>query len=151
MLKISDCLMMADDKLQERFSEHTNEISLRLLYDIIKRGTYSPLLYEAFYKWRTRYQEWYCGASNTSEIPNKQYNQKMWKLVKIIKEYLKNNPNVQFEVFNIGTQEGKTVLEIVKEAGIDYEFGPKREGDPPILISNCEKAKELLGWEAQIF
>jgi UDP-glucose 4-epimerase len=63
-------------------------------------------------------------------------------------EYLINNPNVKFEIFNIGTQNGKTVLEVVEEAGgVEYRFGPRRNGDPTELISNCDKAKHILGWE----
>ena len=64
-------------------------------------------------------------------------------------EYLQQHPEVNFEVFNIGTEGGKTVLEIVEESGIEYTYGPRRPGDPAKLISNCEKAKEMLGWKSE--
>lgn len=65
-------------------------------------------------------------------------------------KYLQDHPEVHFDAFNIGTEGGKTVLEVVKESGIGYTTAPRRPGDPPKLISNCEKAKKVLGWEAQI-
>jgi UDP-glucose 4-epimerase len=63
-------------------------------------------------------------------------------------EYLDNNPNVQFEVVNIGTENGKTVLEIVKAYNCEYILCPRREGDPEELTSNCQKAHQLLHWNS---
>ena len=53
---------------------------------------------------------------------------------------------------NLGTGEGNSVLEIlaaietVTGNPVPHIFGPRREGDPPILVANNRKAKEVLGW-----
>ena len=59
------------------------------------------------------------------------------------------------ECFNLGTGLGLSVREILETAEkvtgkkIPVRYGPRREGDPPRLIANPAKAKEILGWEAQ--
>ena len=30
---------------------------------------------------------------------------------------------------------------------IDYEFTPRRAGDPPVLVASNERAREVLGWQ----
>ena len=32
---------------------------------------------------------------------------------------------------------------------IDYEVGPRRAGDPPVLVASAERAQAVLGWVAQ--
>lgn len=57
--------------------------------------------------------------------------------------------------FNLGTGLGLSVKEILdtveKVTGkkVPVRYGPRREGDPPYLIANPQKAKDILGWEAQ--
>jgi len=57
--------------------------------------------------------------------------------------------------FNLGTGEGHTVLEVVREvarttgADLPYEFKPRRPGDPPALIADPAKAQAILGWQAE--
>ncbi len=59
------------------------------------------------------------------------------------------------DVFNLGTSQGYSNLEIVKAArkvtGIDipYTFGPRRGGDPDILVADSTKAREILGWKPE--
>ncbi len=54
---------------------------------------------------------------------------------------------------NLGTSKGVSVLELVdvfKEVvkeDILYTVGPRREGDPAVLVASNKKAKELLNWE----
>ena len=54
--------------------------------------------------------------------------------------------------FNLGSSEGFTVLELIKEAErvtggkIPYEIAERRSGDPATLIAANEKAREVLGW-----
>lgn len=62
--------------------------------------------------------------------------------------------NKSFDVFNIGTSgEGYTVLEVLKQVenivgfNMDYSFGPKRAGDASVIITNNEKAKEILKYK----
>ncbi len=54
--------------------------------------------------------------------------------------------------FNLGNGRGASVTEVIRAsemvAGlpIKAEICPRRPGDPPILVSNSDKANELLGW-----
>lgn len=64
--------------------------------------------------------------------------------------YLKNGG--QSDIFNLGSSQGFSVKEIVEMARevtgkeIRAEIGPRRAGDPSILIASSEKAKKILGW-----
>lgn len=57
------------------------------------------------------------------------------------------------EQFNLGSQTGFTVLEIIKSfekvsgLKVPYEIAGRRAGDPAVLVASNEKAKKLLGWE----
>lgn len=57
------------------------------------------------------------------------------------------------DVFNIGTERGFTVKEILDAAQkvtgkkIDAVYGARRAGDPAVLTASYRKAKEKLGWE----
>ncbi len=57
------------------------------------------------------------------------------------------------EVFNLGTGEGVSVLELVKKfiqvtgVKLNYEIGPRRSGDIEKVFANPDKAKKLLGWQ----
>jgi UDP-glucose 4-epimerase len=68
-------------------------------------------------------------------------------------DYL-NQSNENFEVFNVGTGKGSTVLQVVqafeKVAGLalNYQIGPRRPGDVEQIWANCEKANTVLGWTA---
>ena len=56
-------------------------------------------------------------------------------------------------IINLGTSKGLSVREIVdmvmdvsgKE--INWEVGPRRDGDPAVVVASNEKAKAVLGWE----
>jgi UDP-arabinose 4-epimerase len=56
---------------------------------------------------------------------------------------------------NLGTGRGHSVLEIVKAVeritgrAVPRNIGPRRPGDPPILVADPEKAKRVLGWTAK--
>lgn len=68
-------------------------------------------------------------------------------------EYALNNNGI--EILNMGTGIPYSVNEIVnafKEANgiaINYEYGPRREGDLAECWSNADKAKDILGWTAE--
>lgn len=59
------------------------------------------------------------------------------------------------EVFNIGTGKGNSVLEVItafkQSTGVklNYQIGPKREGDITAVYANADKAKNTLGWTAE--
>jgi len=92
MLKISDCWLMSFSDMEDENGFLREEKGIKILEDIINSKRYSPVLFEAFYKWRTSTQAFYYGMSNMSQIPNKMYNQKRWQLIKLIKKYLKTHP-----------------------------------------------------------
>lgn len=56
---------------------------------------------------------------------------------------------------NLGTGRGFSVKEIIDVAQevtgktVPVAYGPRRAGDPPELIANATKAREVLGWEAE--
>lgn len=55
-------------------------------------------------------------------------------------------------VFNLGSSQGFSVKEIIDTARkitgkeIPVQIGPRRAGDPSVLIASSEKAKKVLGW-----
>lgn len=59
------------------------------------------------------------------------------------------------EAINLGTGTGYSVLDLVKTferingVAVPYVISPRRSGDIDTCYSNPNKAKELLGWEAQ--
>jgi len=58
-------------------------------------------------------------------------------------------------IFNLGCGGGYTVLEVVEAArkvtghAIPIRFGPRRPGDPAVLVASSEKIKKELGWKAR--
>lgn len=64
------------------------------------------------------------------------------------------NQDSMFEIFNIGTGNGNSVLEVIqsfeKVSGVKlpYQFGPRRAGDVVQIYASCDKAKNILGWQA---
>ena len=58
-------------------------------------------------------------------------------------------------IFNLGCGGGYTVLEVVEAArqvtghAIPVRFGPRRAGDPAVLVASSEKIQRELGWKAQ--
>ena len=57
------------------------------------------------------------------------------------------------EAFNLGNGRGFSVAEVVEASErvtgkkIKIEICPRRDGDPPVLISDSAKAERLLGWK----
>ncbi|HDX9658099.1 UDP-glucose 4-epimerase GalE [Bacillus toyonensis] len=66
-------------------------------------------------------------------------------------EYLKVGG--KSDVFNLGSAQGFSNKEMLKAARevtghpIPAKIGPRRPGDPDVLIASSAKAKEVLGWE----
>ena len=56
---------------------------------------------------------------------------------------------------NLGTGRGYSVLEVIRAAEnatgrpVRRKIGPRRTGDPPVLVADPAKAQRLLGWTAQ--
>ena len=55
-------------------------------------------------------------------------------------------------VCNLGTGTGFSVREVLDAAAavvgapIPHTIGPRRDGDPPVLVAGNDRARELLGW-----
>lgn len=56
------------------------------------------------------------------------------------------------DIFNLGIGRGYSVKEVIESArrvtGLDiaWEFGPRRSGDPAVLVADASKAVKQLGW-----
>ncbi len=61
---------------------------------------------------------------------------------------------VSGEAFNVGNSRGFSILEVIDVAEritgrkIPRKLGPRRPGDPAVLVASKEKLKRALGWEA---
>lgn len=61
-----------------------------------------------------------------------------------------------FEVFNIGTGRGTSVLELVNafentnSVKLNYSYGARRSGDIEQIWADCQKANAVLGWRAKL-
>lgn len=71
-------------------------------------------------------------------------------------EYLTRRSSTEnYGVFNLGSGEGVTVLEVIKAfeqvSGIklDYTIGPRRDGDVEVIYADNSKARRELKWETK--
>jgi len=61
---------------------------------------------------------------------------------------------VSGEAFNVGNSRGFSILEVIDAAEritgrkIPRKLGPRRPGDPAVLVASKEKLKRALGWDA---
>jgi len=61
-----------------------------------------------------------------------------------------------YDVFNIGTGKGYTVLEVintfeeVNNLILNYQIGPRRNGDIERIWGNVDKSSKLMAWEAEL-
>jgi UDP-glucose 4-epimerase len=66
---------------------------------------------------------------------------------------MKNFDKATNSVFNLGTNSGYSVLQVIERVSIilkkkiDMSYVPIRPGDPAILVASNKKANEILGWE----
>lgn len=75
--------------------------------------------------------------------------------VAAIKLLEKGNPNGNYDVFNVGTGNGNSVLEVIRafEAAtgvkLRYQIGERRAGDIEKVWGDVSKSAEQLGWKAE--
>ncbi|MFM2155994.1 MAG: UDP-glucose 4-epimerase GalE [Bacteroidota bacterium] len=71
-----------------------------------------------------------------------------------IERLLNKTTDSNFEIFNLGTGNGLTVLEVIyafeKHSGLklDYTIGERRAGDVEKVFADTKKANTVLGWKA---
>ncbi|CAM3846285.1 UDP-glucose 4-epimerase GalE [Sphingobacterium prati] len=76
--------------------------------------------------------------------------------VAAIKLLEKGNPNGKYDVFNVGTGNGYSVLEAIKAfekasgQKLNYEIGPRRDGDIIKVYGDVTKSAEQLDWKAAL-
>ena len=69
--------------------------------------------------------------------------------------YLDQKPSMNFyDVFNLGTGKGNTVLEVIRNfeeitgSPLNYTIGPRRSGDVEQIFASVDKARTELDWSA---
>lgn len=71
-----------------------------------------------------------------------------------LKRLLDNRHETSFEVFNIGTGKGSSVLEVIEsfervsKQALNYKIVDRREGDVISVYADTTKANTILGWKA---
>ena len=56
---------------------------------------------------------------------------------------------------NLGTGEGVSIRQVISAVesitgkSVPHRIGPRREGDPPALVADPSRAREILGWKAR--
>ncbi len=72
-----------------------------------------------------------------------------------LQRLLSEKNNSSFEVFNVGTGKGSSVLEVVKAfekttgKNLNYKIVNRRPGDVVSVYADTEKANTVLGWKAE--
>ncbi|MBO7630517.1 MAG: UDP-glucose 4-epimerase GalE [Bacteroidales bacterium] len=75
--------------------------------------------------------------------------------VKAMSYLLDGKNSERFEIFNLGSGNGLSVLEMLSAAEkvigkkLNYVLGNRRPGDIPAIYSDCTRANEILGWRCQ--
>lgn len=87
-VRLSDCFIKEDAG-----SVMDPARGMRLLKETMDSDRYSPVMYEAFLRWRTGVQAAEYGMTSTSQIPNMEYNKKRWQLIGIIQKHLLDHPD----------------------------------------------------------
>lgn len=71
-------------------------------------------------------------------------------------EFAQNHPKNQlFDVFNVGTGKGNSVLEVIKtfesvnNISLNYDFAPRRAGDVEAIWADTQKVFKTLNWKPQ--
>ncbi len=94
LIRMGDCFADYEPYFIEWMKDYVKDENdeIKLYGAVMETGLYSPVLAEAFAKWRTKAQIWNHGFSNWSEMPNKGYNEKRMELVRTIQKHLEENP-----------------------------------------------------------
>ncbi len=72
-----------------------------------------------------------------------------------LQRLMEQQNNAPYEIYNLGTGKGQTVLEVISSfervsgSKLNYEIGPRRNGDVTETYADVTKANEQLGWKAK--
>ncbi|PZD79320.1 UDP-glucose 4-epimerase GalE [Mesonia sp. K7] len=72
-----------------------------------------------------------------------------------LKRLIENNNKANYEIFNLGTGKGNSVLEVINafedvtQQKLPYKIVARREGDVTAAYADTQRAKEELGWQTQ--
>ena len=75
--------------------------------------------------------------------------------VAALRKLINESATSLYDVINIGTGRGETVLNVIKTfeqvTGVDvnYQIGPRRAGDVEQVYADVSKANQVLGWSAR--
>jgi len=70
-------------------------------------------------------------------------------------QYLSEQKDSFFDLFNVGTGNGNSVMEVIKAfekvsgKPLNYKIGPRRSGDIEKVWANTDKVTNVLGWKPQ--
>lgn len=73
-----------------------------------------------------------------------------------LQRLLGNKNEVNYEVFNLGTGTGSSVLEVIKSfervsgETLNYKIAPRRAGDVIAAYAQTDKANDVLGWKSEL-
>ena len=73
-----------------------------------------------------------------------------------MKRMLDSKDSDSVEVFNLGTGNGLSVLQLIESferatgVKVNYKIGPRREGDIEKILAEPAKANNILGWKANV-
>src|SRR5690606_18098021 len=69
---------------------------------------------------------------------------------------MEEHPEKKYDVFNIGTGKGSSVLEVIRAfenstgVKLDYQIGPRRPGDVEQVWGDVTKSTKELNWKAKL-
>ncbi|MBD2704788.1 UDP-glucose 4-epimerase GalE [Spirosoma sp. BT702] len=75
--------------------------------------------------------------------------------VEALRKLNESDDTSSYDVINIGTGRGETVLNVIKTfeqttgVKVNYQIGPRRPGDVEKVYADVTKSKNVLGWTAQ--
>ena len=76
--------------------------------------------------------------------------------IKSLNKLIENKNSFNYDVFNLGTGKGTSVLEIINSfervsgLKLDYKIGPRRKGDITKAFASTKKANMFLKWKSEL-
>lgn len=75
--------------------------------------------------------------------------------IKALELLERQSENNYYDVFNVGTGNGNTVLELIRtfeevnQLKLNYKIGPRRAGDIEKIYAQADKINQVMGWQAE--